>query len=40
MGLREASVAVEGVTEAEYDAWVDMRRMAWPASMAGGLGDG
>lgn len=30
IGLRQASLEVGGVSESEYDAWVDMRRMSMP----------
>ena len=30
MPLRQAALEAGGVSEAEYDAWVDMRRMSMP----------
>ena len=30
LGLREAALAVGGVSAAEFDAWVDPRRMLRP----------
>ncbi len=30
IALRRAALEADGVSEAEYDAWVDMRRMSMP----------